>query len=106
MCRDAEMAARDYVQLVMSGVDHVEDISVVQTLLRQATAALRRFTDPAWRAEGANQAAGTLLGLAERAAPGSDRQPAFLQAFASLASSPSDLALRSGLLGGSPYLDG
>ena len=50
MCRDAEMAARDYVQLVMAGVDHVEDISVVQTLLRQAAAALRRFTDPAWAA--------------------------------------------------------
>ena len=36
MCRDAEMAARDYVQLVMLGVSSVADISVVQTLLRQA----------------------------------------------------------------------
>ena len=58
MCRDAEMAARDYVQLVTAGVDHSEDISVVQTLLRQATSALRRFTDPAWRADGINEAAG------------------------------------------------
>ncbi|MGD0924003.1 MAG: aminopeptidase N [Streptosporangiaceae bacterium] len=106
MCRDAEMAARDYVQLVTSGVDHVEDISVVQTLLRQATAALRRFTDPAWRAGGADEAAGVLLGLAERAAPGSDRQLAFLQAFASLATTPSDLSLLSGLLDGSAYMDG
>ena len=47
-----------------------------------------------------------LLGLAERAAPGSDRQLAYLQAFASLASSPSDLALLSGLLDGSAYMDG
>jgi aminopeptidase N len=106
MCRDAEMAARDYVQLVTAGVDHVEDISVVQTLLRQATAALRRFTDPAWRAGGADEAAGVLLGLAERAAPGSDRQLAFLQAFASLATTPSDLSLLSGLLDGSAYMDG
>ncbi len=106
MCRDAEMAARDYVQLVTAGVDHVEDISVVQTLLRQATAALRRFTDPAWRAGGADEAAGVLLGLAERAAPGSDRQLAFLQAFAGLATAPSDLALLSGLLDGSAYMDG
>jgi len=106
MCRDAEMAARHYVQLVSSGVDHAEDISVVQTLLRQATAALRRFTDPAWRPRGANEAVGTLLGLAERAAPGSDRQLAYVQAFASLASSPSDLALPSGLLDGSAYMDG
>jgi len=105
MCRDAEMAARHYVQLVSSGVDHAEDISVVQTLLRQAALALRRFTDPAWRPRGANEAAGTLLGLAERAAPGSDRQLAYVQAFASLASSRSDLALLSGLLDGSAYMD-
>ena len=106
MCRDAELAARDYVQLVSSGVDHAEEISVAQTLLRQASAALRRFTDPAWREHGADQAAGTLLGLAEQAAPGSDRQLAYLQAFASLATSPSDLALLSGLLDGSAYMDG
>jgi aminopeptidase N len=106
MCRDAEMAARHYVQLVMSGVDHAEDISVVQTLLRQATSALRRFTDPAWRPGGMNEAAGVLLGLAERAAPGSDRQLAYVQAFASLATSRSDLARLSGLLNGSAYLDG
>ena len=106
MCRDAELAARDYVQLVTAGVDHAEDISVVQTLLRQATAALRRFTDPAWRAGGANEATGVLLGLAERAAPGSDRQLAFLQAFASLATSRSDLARLSGLLDGTAFMDG
>jgi aminopeptidase N len=106
MCRDAEMAARDYVQLVTAGVDHAEDISVVQTLLRQASAALRRFTDPPWRAGGANEAAGVLLGLAERAAPGSDRQLAFLQAFASLATSRSDLSLLSGLLNGTAFMDG
>ena len=106
MCRDAEMAARHYVQLVMAGADHAEEISVVQTLLRQATAALRRFTDPAWRPGGANEAAGTLLGLAERATPGSDRQLAYVQAFATLASSRSDLARLSGLLDGAAYMDG
>ena len=37
MVRDGEMAARDYVRLVLGGVDSVRDISVVQTLLRQAT---------------------------------------------------------------------
>jgi aminopeptidase N len=46
MCRDGEMAARDYVRLVMSGVSSVADISVVQTLLRQASQAVRRFADP------------------------------------------------------------
>ena len=49
MCRDAEMAARDYVRLVLLGVDSVADISVVQTLLRQAAQAVRRFAEPSWR---------------------------------------------------------
>ena len=52
MVRDGEMAARDYVRLVLGGVDSVRDISVVQTLLRQATAAARQYADPSWRAEG------------------------------------------------------
>jgi aminopeptidase N len=106
MCRDAEMAARDYVQLVTSGVDHADDISVISTLLRQATAALRRFTDPAWRPAGTGQAASALLSLTERAEPGSDRQLAYLQAFTSLASRPGDLALLAGLLDGSAHMDG
>src|ERR1700760_134415 len=49
MCRDGEMAARDYVRLVLSGISSVADISVVQTLLRQAGQAVRRFADPDWR---------------------------------------------------------
>ena len=52
MVRDGEMAARDYVRLVLSGISSVADISVVQTLLRQAGQAVRRFADPAWRQTG------------------------------------------------------
>jgi aminopeptidase N len=46
MCRDGEMAARDYVQLVLSGVSSVADISVVQALLRQAGLAACTLADP------------------------------------------------------------
>jgi aminopeptidase N len=106
MCRDAELPARDYVRLVTAGVDHADDISVVQTLLRQASSALRRFTDPAWRPAGGELATSVLLGLAERAKAGSDRQLAYLQAFAGLATQPSDLALLAGLLDGSAHMDG
>ena len=106
MCRDAEMAARDYVQLVTSGVDHASDISVISTLLRQATSALRRFTDPAWRPAGTEQAASALLSLMQRAEPGSDRQLAYLQALTSVATQPGDLAVLAGLLDGSAQLDG
>jgi aminopeptidase N len=106
MCRDGEMAARDYVRLVLSGVSSVADISVVQTLLRQASQAVRRFADPGWREAGLALTAGTLRGLMEAAPPGSDTQLAYLRAFAGAATSAEDLALLAGLLGGSAVLDG
>jgi aminopeptidase N len=106
MCRDAELAARDYVRLVLAGADSVTDISVVQTLLRQASAALRRYTDPAWRPDGLALAAGALRDLLERAEPGSDAQLAYVQAFTGVATSPGDLALLAGLLDGSGPIDG
>ncbi len=106
MCRDAEMAARDYVSLALSGVDAIEDITVLQTVLRQAATAARRFADPAWRTAGLQQIAGTLRDLLQRAEPGSDRQLACAQAFAGVATSPDDLALLAGLLDGSAVVEG
>lgn len=106
MCRDAEMAARDYVRLVMSGLDSVGDISVAQTLLRQAGAAARRYTDPAWRDTGLRLIAATSRELLQRAEPGSDRQLAYLQALTGVAAEPGDLAWLRGLLDGSTTLDG
>ena len=106
MCRDAEMAARDYVRLVMSGLDSVGDISVPQTLLRQAGAAARRYTDPAWRDTGLRLIAATLRELLQHAEAGSDRQLAYLQALTGGAAEPGDLALLRGLLDGSTALDG
>src|SRR4029077_16124931 len=106
MCRDAELAARDYVRLVLAGVGSVTDISVTQTLLRQAGAALRRYADPAWRPAGLELTAGVLRDLLERAEPGSDAQLAYMQAFTGVATSPGDLALLAGLLDGSGPIDG
>src|SRR5580698_7294050 len=81
MCRDGEMAARDYVRLVLSGLSSVPDISVVQTLLRQAGTAVRRFTDPAWRSAGLTLMASSLRTLVQAAAAGSDEQLAYLRFF-------------------------
>jgi len=106
MCRDGEMAARDYVRLVLGGVDSVRDISVVQTLLRQAAQAARRFTDPAWRASGLELMASSLRSLLLTAQPGSDHQLAYARAFTSVATSPPDLELISGLLSGDTVVDG
>jgi len=106
MCRDAEMAARDYVQLVMLGVSSVTDISVVQTLLRQAGQAVRRFADPGWRETGLALMADALRGLLHEAEPGSDAQLAYVRALAGTATAQDDLALLAGLLDGSVVLDG
>jgi aminopeptidase N len=106
MVRDGEMAARDYVRLVLGGVDSVKDISVVQTLLRQASQAARQYADPQWRAEGLAFIASALRTLLAAAAPGSDHQLAYARAFAAVASSAADLELLAGLLDGSDGLDG
>jgi aminopeptidase N len=106
MCRDAEMTARDYVALVLSGIGSIRAIAMLQTVLGQAVAAVRRFADPAWRAEGLASLASALRVHLSGAEPGSDFQLAFAQSFASVATSPEDLALLRGLLDGSQTING
>jgi len=106
MCRDGEMPARDYVKLVLSGISSVADISVVQTLLRQAGQAARRFADPGWRETGLAMLASALRDLLRTAPASSDEQLAYLRAFAGVATSADDLALLAALLDGSVRLDG
>ena len=106
MCRDGEMAARDYVRLVLAGISSVADISVVQTLLRQAGTAARRFADPGWQETGLALMASALRDMLQTAPAGSDAQLAYVRAFAGVASSAEDLALLAELLEGSVRLDG
>jgi aminopeptidase N len=106
MVRDGELAARDYVRLVLGGVDSVLDISVVQTLLRQATLAARQYAEPAWRTAGLAFIASSLRSLLAAAPAGSDNQLAYLRAFAAVATTPEDLEFLAGLLDGTASLDG
>ncbi len=106
MCRDAEMAARDYVRLVMLGVGSVADISVAQTLLRQAGQAVRRFADPAWRDEGLEYMGDALHTLLIEADPGSDAQLAYVQALTGVARTDRHLTLLASLLDGTTTLEG
>ncbi|QXJ21025.1 aminopeptidase N [Actinomadura graeca] len=106
MTRDAEMATRDYIRLVVQGIRGVTDISVTQTLLRQARTAVQQFADPAWRREGLGLMAGALAALAREAEAGSDFQLAYVQAFAASAVGEEHLAFVRGLLDGSDTLDG
>ncbi|MQA93910.1 MAG: aminopeptidase N [Streptosporangiales bacterium] len=106
MCRDAEMATRDYIELIASGVRAVTDITVAQTLLRQATLAVQLYADPEWRDTGRARLAGVLRGLLDDAVPGSDLQLAYLNAFLGVAGSADELAFVRGLLDGSERLEG
>ncbi len=74
MCRDAELAARDYLALVLSGLPSITEISMLQTLLRQVVAAVRRFADPRWQDTGLAKLADALRTLLLEAEPGSDVQ--------------------------------
>jgi aminopeptidase N len=106
MCRDAELPARDYVSLVLSGADSIADISVLQAVLAQASAAVRRFADPAWRSGGLELLATGLRDRAREAEPGSDRQLAYARALILVATTLADLALLAGLLAGSVVIEG
>ncbi|MDX6742912.1 aminopeptidase N [Actinocorallia sp. A-T 12471] len=106
MTRDAELATRDYVKLLLSGIGGVSDISVAQTLLRQARTAVSQYADPAWRETGLSLMADALFELAKAAEPGSDFQLAYLQAFSSSSTSDEHLGYLAGLLDGSVVLEG
>jgi aminopeptidase N len=106
MCRDGELAARDYVRLVLAGVASTTEIGVVETMLERAGIAVRRYADPAWRHAGLAWLGSSLWSLAVAAPPGSDAQLAYLRAFARVATEPADLDLAAGLLHGGVSLTG
>ncbi|GAA0914425.1 aminopeptidase N [Nonomuraea longicatena] len=106
MTRDGEMSTRDYVQLVVSGVGTVTDLTVLQTVLRQARMAVQQYADPAWRPEGLALLARTLRELIGSSAAGSDYQLAFVQSLAAVAVSGDDLDFVQGILDGSAVPEG
>lgn len=84
MTRDAELKARDFVALVMSGVQAETEVGVAQRLLLQAQTALNSYADPQWAcANGWPAFADRLLDLARESSPGSDHQLAFVNALCS-----------------------
>jgi aminopeptidase N len=106
MVRDGELPTRDYLTLVLAGVDSVIETPVLQAVLRQASSAVRRFAAPAWRPTGVAVLAAALRGQLDHAEAASDRQLSFVLAFTGVATSEDDLALLAGLLDGSIEIDG
>ncbi|UGQ09755.1 aminopeptidase N [Yinghuangia sp. ASG 101] len=106
MTRDAEMAARDYLTLVLSGIGEEKDINIVGSLHRQLTSALELYADPAWRPTGLARLAEAALGHLRAAAPGSDHQLAWARCLAGVAVTDDQIALLKGLLAGTETIDG
>ncbi|MEU6418868.1 aminopeptidase N [Streptomyces spiralis] len=106
MTRDAELATRDYLSLVLSGIGKESDIGVVQSLHRQVKLAIELYADPAARdALLARWTEATLAHL-RAAEGGGDHQLAWARAFAATARTPEQLDLLEGLLDGSQSIEG
>jgi aminopeptidase N len=106
MTRDGEMATRDYVALVLSGVDAETDIGVKQSLTRQAQRALEIYADPAWAPQGYAAMAAKSRKALLAATPGSDEQLAWAHALLAFARSQDDVAFLRGLLDGRESVSG
>ncbi|GAA2017537.1 aminopeptidase N [Catenulispora yoronensis] len=106
MLRNAELAARDYVKLVLGGVGRESDIGVAQLLQRQSLSAVELFADPAWRPTGQAELADASWQHLQAAEPGSDFQLAWTRAFAGTARTEEQLDYVAALLDGSQELTG
>ena len=106
MTRDAEMPAREYLDLVLRHAERESNPEVLRHLLSQAAAAVTRFGDPANREPGLQRLADGSRGALERAEPGSDAQLAWTRSFISSATSEEQLADVRGLLEGSTTFEG
>ncbi|MFH8368899.1 aminopeptidase N [Streptomyces sp. NPDC018031] len=106
MTRDGEMAARDYLELVLSGITQESDIGVVQSLHRQVKLAIDLYAAPEWRETGLARWTEATLEQLRAAAPGSDHQLAWARAFAATARTGEQLDLLAALLDGAETIEG
>jgi aminopeptidase N len=103
MTREAELKARDFVALVMSGLHAESEVGVAQRLVLQAQTALGSYAEPGWAAANGWPAFGdALLDLVRESAPGSDHQLAFVNALCTSVLSPNHVAVLSTLLDNEP----
>jgi aminopeptidase N len=106
MTRDAEMAASDYVTLVLRNVANETDAFGIRAIPGYAALAVNLYSDPSHRpALRASWEAG-LRELLHAAAPGSNAQLIFARLYAAALVSDEGKAEVAGLLDGSVTLDG
>ncbi|TIC80726.1 aminopeptidase N [Nocardioides sp. GY 10127] len=106
MTRDAEMAATDYVDLVLANIGAETDAWGVSRIPSTASTAAALYTAPEHREEVRSRWEKGMHALALAAEPGSDSQLTFVRTWAASARSEESLAALESLLDGAPSLDG
>ncbi|MZG15009.1 aminopeptidase N, partial [Streptomyces sp. SID5914] len=106
MTRDAELATRDYLSLVLSGIGKESDIGVVQSLHRQVKLAIDQYAAPTAREALLTRWTEATLAHLRAAEAGSDHQLAWARAFAATARTPEQLDLLDALLDGTQTIEG
>ncbi|MGK5681313.1 aminopeptidase N [Actinoplanes sp. URMC 104] len=106
MLRDAELATRDYVTLVCSGLPAETDINLTTWTARQAATAVAQYADPAWQPTGWAQLAELARTQLAAAEPGSGWQLSWARSFITAARTPEEQAVLRGWLEGSGIPEG
>ncbi|QWC85902.1 aminopeptidase N [Nocardioidaceae bacterium] len=106
MTRDAEMRARDYVDLVVRALGSESDVTALGRVPMYARQAVERFTAPADRDALRRRWEAGVRGLLRDAEPGSDHQLAFVRAYAAASVTDEALDHLEQLLAGEASLDG
>jgi len=105
MTRDAEMPARQFIELVLGNIAAETESTVVLVLLRQLALSLASYVAPEVADAETEKAADTLWQLTLHAEAGSDNQLQFLRAFAGLATTGPQLDNLEALLDDKLHLE-
>ncbi|MCL8025542.1 aminopeptidase N [Nocardioides bruguierae] len=106
MTRDAEMAASDYVALVLANIGEETDAWGVSRIPSTAATAAALYSAPEHRAELRARWEAGMRELALAAEPGSDSQLTFVRTWASAAHGEESLAALEALLDGTSTIEG
>ena len=106
MTRDAEMAASDYVTLVLQNIGSETDAFGIRAIPNYAGIAVNLYSDPAKRAELRATWEAGMRDLLHRAEPGSNAQLTFARLYASALVSEEGIEEVAGLLDGSVSVEG
>jgi aminopeptidase N len=106
MVRGAELAARDYIDMVLGGIDRETDIGVVELLHANLVTALTSYVVPTARDATTSKVAAAARSRMSATEPGSDAQLAWARLFCRLAAGDDDMAFIAALRDGTGTVNG